>query len=420
MKISREHYGKIEEILLYLIGLSLFVSYDFSKILASVTILVLIGRKVLYKEPLDCGNEKIKKFLIGYILIGIVWNFIGGMSYKPVRNFLKMARYMPFVFFLYPLFQKKKEFFNRFLICGLGSYLVLLGKIVLDYKLRLRWWQRTTGIEGVNPTGTMGAMVAVFSFGLFVSEKNIFKKIGFLAIYVSGVWITVATQGRAPLVGALLGTGLIIALELYSNFNIKKMIILFLAILILVIAGLKTIPPQKLARFKTAFNTEKTAGNTSNGLRMDMWKIGIKRVVENPIFGAGTKFDRENLFKKFAEELPQDTAVQKNYRNTLLTKGFNDAHSMYINATVDNGIYVISLLILWFLIPGYLVIKNIKSLADKRYLLGAVGGVTAYLTVGAFWMLWRTPEQMYFWILLTVLLSTVYQKEITKDSRAKD
>ncbi|MGL5904017.1 MAG: hypothetical protein ACRCZO_15150, partial [Cetobacterium sp.] len=240
MKISREHYGKIEEILLYLIGLSLFVSYDISKILASVTILVLIGRKVLYKEPLDCGNEKIKKFIIGYILIGIVWNFIGGMSYKPVRNFLKMARYMPFVFFLYPLFQKKKEFFNRFLICGLGSYLILLGKVLSEYKKNP--FGRVDAFEGVNPTGTMGAMVAVFSFGLFVSEKNIFKKIGFLAIYVSGVWVTVATQGRAPLVGALLGTGLIIGLELYSNFNVKKMMILFLATLILIVGGLKTIP----------------------------------------------------------------------------------------------------------------------------------------------------------------------------------
>ncbi|MGL5639101.1 MAG: hypothetical protein ACRCW7_07135, partial [Cetobacterium sp.] len=59
------------------------------------------------------------------------------------------------------------------------------------------------------------------------------------------------------------------------------------------------------------------------------------------------------------------------------------------------------------LIPGYLVIKNIKSLKDKRYLLGAVGGITVYLTVGAFWMLWRTPEQMYFWILLTIMFSTI-------------
>ncbi|MGL4654233.1 O-antigen ligase family protein [Cetobacterium sp.] len=418
MKISREHYGKIEEILLYLIGLSLFVSYDISKILASVTILVLIGRKVLYKEPLDCGNENIKKFIIGYILIGIVWNFIGGMSYKPVRNFLKMSRYMPFVFFLYPLFQKKSELFNRFLICGLGSYLILLGKVISVYKKNP--FGRVQVFEGVNPTGTMGAMVAVFSFGLFISERNMLKKIGYILIYISGIFITVATQGRAPLVGALLGTGLIVLLELYSNFNIKKMLFLLSAVLILGFAGIKAIPAQKLARFKTAFNTEKTARNASNGLRMDMWRIGIKRVKENPIFGSGTKFDKENLFKKFAEELPQNTPVEKSYRNTLLTKGFNDAHSMYINAAVDNGIYVVSLIILWFVMPVYLVIKNIKSLEDKRYLLGAVGAVVAYLTVGTFWMLWRTPEQMYFWILLTILLSTVYQKEKIEISRARD
>lgn len=417
MRISREHYNKIEEGLLYLIGLSLFISYDISKILASVTILVLIGRKILYKEPLECGNENIKKFIIGYVLIGIVWNFIGGMSYKPVRNFLKMARYMPFVFFIYPLFQKKKEFFNRFLICGLGSYLILLEKVLSEYKKNP--FGRVWAFEGVNPTGTIGAMVGIFSFGLFISEKNILKKIGFLTIYLSGIWVTVATQGRAPLVGALLGTGLIILLELYSNFNIKKMLFLFIAILILVVGGLKAIPPQKLARFKTAFNTEKTVENHSNGLRLEMWKVGIKRVTENPIFGSGTKFDRENLFKKFVEELPEKTEADKNYKYQLLNLGFNDAHSMYINAAVDNGIYVISLLILWFLIPGYLVIKNIKRLADKRYLLGSVAGIVAYLTVGAFWMLWRTPEQMYFWILFTILLTAV-NKNYIDEIGAKD
>ncbi|WP_047394948.1 O-antigen ligase [Cetobacterium sp. ZOR0034] len=405
MRISREHYNKIEEGLLYLIGLSLFISYDISKILASVTILVLIGRKIFYKESLECGNENIKKFIIGYVLIGIVWNFIGGMSYKPVRNFLKMARYIPFLFLLYPLFQKKKELFDRFLICGLGSYSILLGKVVLEYKKNL--WRRASGFEGVNPTGTMGAMVAVFSFGLFISERSIIKKMVYIAVYISGIWITVATQGRAPLVGALLGTGIIVILELYSNFNIKKLLLLGVAIAVLSVGGLKTIPPKKLVRFKTAFNTEKTVKNSSNGLRLEMWKIGLKRVKENPLFGAGTKYDRENLFRKFAEELPESSTAEKRYKNTLLTKGFNDAHSMYINAAVDMGIYIVSLLILWFLIPGYLMIKNIKRLKDKRYLLGSIGGIVVYLTVGAFWMLWRTPEQMYFWILLTTLLTTI-------------
>ncbi|MGL5458241.1 MAG: O-antigen ligase family protein [Cetobacterium sp.] len=408
--MKRESYYKLEEFLLYLIGLCLFLDFEYTKILASIVIIDLIVRKIFFKESLNCGNENIKKIIIWFLIIGIFWNFLGGMSYKSARNFLKISRYIPFLFFLYPLFEKSKKYLERFLLFSLGSYLILLVNVIKEYDYT-KPWIRVEGIEGISTTGNVGSIVALFTFGLFLKEKSVLKKIVYFIIYMSGIFITVATNGRAPFLSIVIGTIILLCLEIYSNFSFKKIVSILGLLIIGTFIGLSYLPENTIDRFKTTFHTEKTDKNTSNGLRIEMWKIGIKRVKENPIFGSGTKYDKENLFRKFVEELPDNTEVDRNYKYQLLNLGFNDAHNMYINAAVDNGIYVLSLLIIWFGIPSYLLFKSYKDVILNKYYLSSLGGIIAILIVGAFWMFWRTSEQMYFWILYSIMLNSAYRKE---------
>ena len=408
--IKKEKFNKIEEVVLYILGLSIFLDYKFTKMLVAVVIILLFLRKILYKEKLECGNENIKKLIFFYIVVGTVWNFLGGMSYKPARNFLKMARYIPFLFFMYPILKRDKEKLKKFLLCSLISYGILFQKVIKEFIGFQYPWERAVGFEGISVTGDIGAMVSVFSFGLFIDEKKWIKKIIYLIVFLSGIFITIATQGRAPLLSILLGTGFIIILEIYSKINLKKLSIVIGLILMVSFIGIKIIPENYKERFETTFKTDKTIENTSNGLRIEMWKIGLKRIKENPILGSGTKYDKDNLFRKFALELPEETEVDKNYKYQLLNLGFNDAHSMYINAVVDNGIFVIVLFILWFGVPGYLYLKYYKVLEEKKYFLGSLGSIISFLTIGGFWMMWRMQEQMYFWIFMSILLVSVYSQ----------
>ncbi|MHA4988126.1 O-antigen ligase family protein [Cetobacterium somerae] len=405
--MKRESYYKLEEFLLYLIGLCLFLDFEYTKILVPIVVIDLIVRKIFFKESLNCGNENIKKFIIWFLIIGVFWNFLGGMSYKPARNFLKISRYISFVFFLYPLFQENKKYLNRFLLCTLGSYLILLIKVIKEYKP----WVRVEGFEGISTTGDVASIVSLFSFGLFLKEKKIIKKIIYFIIYISGIFVTIATKGRAPLLSIATGTFILFCLEIYSNFSLKKIASILGLLIIGTFIGINYLPENTTDRFKTTFHTEKTDENSSNGLRIEMWKIGLKRVKENPIFGSGTKYDKDNLFKKFTERLPENSEVEKKYKNYLLNLGFNDAHNMYINAMVDNGIYTLALLIMWFGIPIHLLIKCCKERVLNGYYLGSIGGVISILIIGLFWMFWRTPEQMYFWVLYSIMLASVYRKE---------
>ncbi|MEG1978964.1 MAG: O-antigen ligase family protein [Cetobacterium sp.] len=409
MILNRERFEKIEEIVLYILGLFMFLDYKLLKNLVPVVIVLLILRKVLFKEKLVCGNEKIKKFILMYIIVGVFWNFLGGMSYKPARNFLKISRYIPFLFFIYPIIERKKDLLKKFLFCSLISYTFLMYKVITQYIKNP--FQRVEGIDGISTTGNIGAMVACFAFGLALEEKKVWKKLVYILIYGSGIFITVATQGRAPLLSIVVSTLIMVGLEIYANFDLKKIVISLSLVFLLGIVGLKYIPDSHLGRFKTTFETEKTVDNSSNGLRIEMWKIGILRIKENPVFGSGTKFDKDNFFRKLVEKLPENTEIDKYYKTHLLNSGYNDAHNMYINTTVDNGLFTVVLVIFWFMIPGYLSLKYLKKLKEKRYLIASIGGIASFLTIGAFWMLWRTPEQAYFWILLLILLISIYQKE---------
>ena len=277
--LGKERFDKFEEIILYLMGISLFLKYDYIKIFVPIVILILILRKVLFNEPLKCGNENIKKFIIYYIVVGIVWNFIGGMSYKPAQNFIKISRFIPFIFFMYPIFEKNKKYLDRFIICSLGSYLILLYKVINQYKTIIHSWERAQGFESFSVTGDIGAMIAVFSLGLFFYEKNIIKKVIYILVYVSGIFITVATQGRAPLLSIAIATIFIILLNIVLSFNIKKLLLGLLTLVLVLVIGIRYVPDTHLNRFKTTFNTKKTNENFSNEIGRASCRERVLRLV---------------------------------------------------------------------------------------------------------------------------------------------
>lgn len=398
--ISREKFQKIEEGILYLFGLSLFLNYEITKALITVIIIVLILRKMLFKEKLNCGNEKIKNFLLFYIIFGTIWNFLGGMSYKPARSFLKMARYIPFLFFMYPIVENKRDTLKKFGICCLVSYLYLFQKVLVQFVSEK--YYRVSGIEGINVTSVVASIVGSFTFSFLLNERDILKKIGYLIIYLSSFFVLVATKGRGALVALILMTIVTSGIYIYEKINVKNVLIGLLSILVIGSLSYKQIPQDSIHRFKTTFNTEQTGDNTSNYLRIEMWKSAIWRVKQKPILGYGTKYDPKDMFRVYAENMPETTSTERYFKDILL-KSFDDAHSMYLNALVDNGIFILSLIVIWFLIPSYMFFMNIRKIKKKDIFIGTICGLGSFLIQGLFWPIWRKPDQMYFWIFFTIL-----------------
>lgn len=403
--ITREKFAKLEEILLYLYGILVFINKDTIRFCAGAVIVVLVLRKILFKEKLECGNENLKKFLLFFVIGGTIWNFFGGMSYKPARNFLKMARYMPIIFYIYPMMKRDKKIVYKFLISCLVGYFLLLGKVILQYKPGNF---RTPGFEDINTTGLLGAIVASISMGFAIGEEKIYKKLIFIILSTTGVFITIATKGRGPLISIVVSTFLSLGVYLFLRIELKRIAKFLFIFIIAIPLFYRSIPQKNLARFKNLFNTEQTYSNASNGLRVEMWKNAIWRIKQNPVFGSGTKYDGEKLFDKYVDMMPENTKIEKWYKKQFKEKtkdrSFNDSHCMYLNAIVDNGIFVVILFSIWFLLPCYLVFKYFGKNDEKMLPISLLAGIISFEIQGLFWPIWRKTQQATFWILLALII----------------
>lgn len=396
-------FQRFEEIVLYLLGLILFFNHELIKTLGTTIMVLVFIRAFIFKKKLDCGDEWIKKVLLFYIIVGIFWNFLGGMSYIPARNFFKTNRYIWIVFFIYPLIKTDKKLLKNFMISSLIGYSVFFLKIVWQvFMLK----QIPIGFQGIAFARCSAGIVGAYFFGKILIEKTNKKRLLYLVLFLSSIFIIVVTQGRAAMLG-LFSSSIIILFISLIMINKKRIIIFLVGISILSVIGIKIIPSSKLNRFKTTFDTQQTIANSSNYLRIEMWKINVFMIKQHPILGQGTKYDKDNLFRKYVEKMPTKTETQRWYKNILL-KGFDDAHSIYLNATVDNGIFVICLFIIWFIIPLKMMLKNLKQIGTNKYLLPALAGLGCYLIQGFVWSIWRHPEQIYFWMFFTLMmLSTI-------------
>ena len=409
LSITREQYNRLEEIVLYVFGLSLFINEKLMSNLPFLMIAFLIIRKFVYKEKLECGNERLKKFLIFFLVVGTCWNFIGGMSYKPARAFLKMERYLVLVFYIYPMVKREKKILRNFLIVSILGYLYLLKVVVVQYFQNI---DRVPGIEDVNTTGLIGAVVGSIAGSMAIGEEKTLKKIGYTLLLVSGIFVTIATKGRGPLVSIFVALFFSLVIYIFVKKKFKNILITILIGILTLTLFYKTIPQEKLNRFNNIFNTEQSVNNSSNGLRVEMWKNAIWRAKQKPIFGSGTKFDKDKLFQKYIENMPEETNVQKYYKG-MMRKNFDDAHNMYLNALVDNGAFILMLLILWFGIPGYLLFK-IKDIEDKNMPIAYIIGIISFEAQGLFWPIWRKPNQSIFWTLLALAVVLTLRKEEDK------
>ena len=102
--------------------------------------------------------------------------------------------------------------------------------------------------------------------------------------------------------------------------------------------------------------------------------------------------------------MPEENEVQKHYKRAL--RRFDDAHSMYLNAIVDNGTFVIVLFLVWFYAP-FLALKYVKDSENKVLIVSLLGGMVSYEIQGLFWPIWRNAQQAIFWVLFTFILSLI-------------
>lgn len=409
IKIDKKKFETLEEIIAYFFSISFFLDFDIAKIFPGVMLGIIILRYILFKEKLDCGNEKIKKFFLFFLIFGLIWNFLGSMNYRPSRNYLKIMRWIVLPFYFYPILIEKKEILNRVLSFGAFSFMILFIKSGIQYS-NLNPWERVSGINGIDITGFSGMYVSNFALGFVLYEEKIWKKIVFSFLYCMGVLLIIFTQMRSALIGLIIGNILI----LFSHLKLKTILIVISFTVSIFLFSLKE-NITELSRFKTTFNTEKNISNESNLIRIELWKNAIWRIKQHPVLGSGTNYDKK-LFDEYSLNMPENTETEKYIKSRIIEDKYNDSHNMYLNGVSDNGIFFLCHLILWFGIIPYLILKNkiIENKFFKNLNSIILGNMGSYYFIGLTWAIWRGIwSPMFFWMNI-VLLLFLYSKENKK------
>lgn len=426
MLISREKFAKIEEYILYLFGIAIFLTEPCIKAMCGVVIILLVLRKILFKEKLFCGNEKLTKFLIWFLIIGIFWNFLAGMSYKPARNFIKMMRYIVLMFYVYPIVQRDRGVLKKLYISCLIGFIMLFIVVFIQYKNGFYRAYGLVGIHieklgdiknlfieqnqqetlGINTTALCTSIFGVITISLMMlNEKFIYLFYTICQIAVV-FFVVIATKSRSGLVTFIVVLSVLVGVTyIFYKKERKKIYLLLLCSSVILGLWIKNLPPDKIDRFKTILKLKNSDRDLSSNLRIEMLKIAKYRIKKHPILGSGTKYDKEYLFKKYVDNMNNVTDREKEYKN-IFQKGFDDAHNIYVNTLVDNGLYIIGYLMIWFGIP-FMIIKRLKYCEenDKIIAIAMLMGILSYEIQGLFWPIWRNMNQVLFWFILSIAVS---------------
>lgn len=401
-KIYKDKYIKFKEIILYLFGLSFFYSFNISKIFLGIMIACVLIDIFYFKEKLECGNEKLRNFIILLVFAGAFWNFLACFDYRVIRSYLKINRYFIIIFYLYSLVKYKKSILRNFIVTLAISYLTLFIKGIVFYnETRDTPYLRFGSFEGIMEVALLSAVVGSFSFGRLIKEKDIKYKMLNFSIFLISLFLIIITQTRMALLALIVSIGCMIIF----NKNIKVILLTILLGGILLFGFLQT--PQAKRFKENTFNTQVSQGNMSNGLRIEMWKNAIWRYKQHPILGTGTKQDH-GLFLEYAKNMPETTETEKIYKKALINE-FDDAHSMYLNGLTNNGLFFFFHLAFIFGILPYIIIKN-KS---YKYRLSLVGTLAVYSIFGFVWSIWRHGwDPMLLWLMVALICcSYIFEEE---------
>lgn len=399
-KSKKNIYTKFKEINLYLFGLSFFSNFDLAKIFLGIMILCLIVDIFYYKEKLDCGNNKLKNFIIFLVIGGSIWNFCADFNYRAARAYLKINRYAVIVFYAYSLIKNNKTILRNFIISLLISYTTLIIRGVNFYFIENKK-ERFGNFEGIMDVAVLTSVIGAFCFGNIIKIKGYKYKILNGLVLVFTLFLLVITQTRAALLAIIIG----IVIGMISNKNLKVIVVSCILGGILLFGFLQT---SYSTRFKkNTFNTERALNNMSNGLRVEMWKNAIWRFKQHPIMGSGTKQDAK-LYVEYINNMPEETEVQKVYKQKF-KEDYDDAHNMYLNSLTDNGAFIIVQIILMFGILPYILLKNDSFI----YNIGLLGGLASYCAFGVAWPIFRHGwDPMFFWLIVAITCCGIKIKNV--------
>lgn len=200
-------------------------------------------------------------------------------------------------------------------------------------------------------------ILSAFSINWYHTDNSLVKTIKILG-FLSGIAVSVLSSARGGWISVPIFVALFVHFRINGSLTSKAAITLvFLSVVaILSFIYLEPIRQRLLLAYTDLFTYGSGNADTSIGVRLDLWKVALRLIAENPFFGIGA--DGFGPAMNEASRLGQASAISAFY-------GQAEVHNEILASAVRFGtLGLISILSLYF-VPFVLFAKAVKS--GNRY-----------------------------------------------------
>ena len=263
------------------------------------------------------------------------------------------------------------------------------------------WNYRATVFNQFNHFGYYLSMSVLLFAGLYMYEKNIKRACLYITGMILSVWVLIANNTFGTYLGALAGLCALVAFFLMNKTEVKRKIILPVAVFITlsVMSCFNMIPSSAgeslLSNFvdlkndtKAVIKNSEDSGSAGTG-RMALWRVSVEMISKSPVFGYGPEQigpDPNNVM--WYTDRPENEYIQ---------------YALFLG--LPGGIvYIISLMIAFVY-----YLRRIKGL--RGVVIISAGCVFAYLARAMFGnsMCYTTPYFfMFFGFTMKMMENAIY------------
>jgi O-antigen ligase len=382
----------------------------------------------LRAHTVDCCLTNYEKSLIGaFVIYGLV-SIISFLYWPATReSHMRVEDDLKFLICIFLYLSLRRYEFNIRWLTNLFTLLALLmGFVSVALYLDLGV---TKGLfsgpfsgshrpsAGVNPMryAAVALIVSCFAINYWFSEKSkgyVAKLLLVMALFM-GLIGCVLTETR----GVWLALPLLVLLYGYYTYKSGDKGY-FIAILLggcLVLGfGFQSDFVQKRVD-RTVNNIElyqSGDGNSSLGVRLDMYKASLILIEERPIFGHGL-----GVFREKSKELKDSGALGDNVNSDVGRR--KTPHNEFFQALVERGLIGLIATILLFAVPGFIFYRAVKSRSDDITFYGLCGlsMLVVFFVAGQTGTLFNHNLFTNFYIIMVLLF--VSQIRVLEDKEEK-
>ena len=414
--ITATRYTFFEGIMLFALGLGIFVSKPLIYSASGALIALALARLVLDSDyRCKLTSTWLTPASIGLFLLGIIATAIHPGTTDEIAWTARKLLYLPLIPILYIAFMKRRERITA--LTGVFAGFWAAAFLTMQ---NIDWHWTGGRVAGatwlVDVWGVLTGLFVTFLLPrLFNASSAVSARVFTLITTIAAFAMLLLSGARGPLLGVLV-SGLIY----FMLYQRKTLVFMVLVVLFAYFPAKQWLPDQvnylqtRMASITHVADPETTSGdfNPSNWVRLQLWKISIAQSLDkldhSPstfLFGSGPNSQIQDI-RSFFDSW---TGISQDHKDRLISYGYptNEIHNMYLDSIGKMGVVwtIASLL----MILG-VVVKSLRMRrGEDQACLGVLLVSTNFLVTGITYDI--LPHWGTFFLVLLVMLA-IHGKEL--------